>query len=199
MGSAGPRTGLSDAWSSALCPPASPSHVSPLAGTLQWALGRVPWLPTSVPALSSGPSQAPCPLSPYLSLLVLPPVHSAEPAWPPLLWPLTPTPLLSQSRCSLPRPCSGSSLGVQILEPPWCVHAGGHGSVESNSTSGRGIRASGMGALETPPSATPSPLPLLNRASRRSHPLGVFVREAISEGVLWLGWPRERLAQVPQR
>lgn len=45
----------------------------------------------------------------------------------------------------------------------------------------------------SPPPPNPPPCRAERSAGHRR--LGVFVREAISEGVLWLGWPRERPAR----
>lgn len=156
-----------------------------------------------MPALSSGPRQAPDPavsLPPLLSL----PLFCAHPgpAWLPPPWPpFPPFRLLSQSQCTTPGLVPEAASVFRPSSPPpspgVCTQ-GVTGQWQVMAAWAWVSEPLGSGASETqhpchpqPPSLLPTPL---RRAERSAAPrrLGVFVREAISEGVLWLGWPRER-------
>lgn len=169
-------------------------------------LWATPWpLPhSSLPPhlLSSGPRPAPPPLPPCLPLLpLLPPLCRVWPRWPPP----SPPPVQSVTGVATPSLCSGSRLGVETFRHPLGVCTAGHGSVERRQLRPECLSRWNQGPPRqhpAPPPSPPAPYPPPRPAGAQpSAPqlTGVFVREAISEGVLWLGQPRERPAQVPQR
>lgn len=102
-----------------------------------------------------------------------------------------------------PSLCSGSRLGVQTFRQPLGVCAQGVTVSRETATPARESEPleSGASSETAPrPSSAPYPPPRPSGAQPSAPQLtGVFVREAISEGVLWLGQPRERPAQVPRR
>lgn len=140
-----------------------------------------------------------------------PPPRSPSPAVASAAVALLPSPPPSQSVAEHhPRPCSGSSLGVQTFQspPPGVCAQGVTGQSRVTAAWAWGsepLRTRGLGDAAPLPPSPPRPPSLLPppacRAERSAahRRLGVFVREAISEGVLWLGRPRERPAQVPRR
>lgn len=185
----------------------SPFGQNTAPGSWLWAtLWPLP-LP-SLPALSSGPRQAPDPAVSLPPLLPLP-LFCAQPgpAWPPPPCPHRrgPLPLPSPFSVSHSVPPQAlfrkqprcSDLQVPPLPPDVCTQ-GVTGQWRVMAAWAWVSEPLGSGASETqhpchpqPPSLLPTPS---RRAERSAAPrrLGVFVREAISEGVLWLGRPRER-------
>lgn len=113
-----------------------------------------------LPALSSGPRQGPDPAVSLPPLLPLP-LFCAQPSLP---WPLPPLPY-PVSHPHHPRPCSGSSLGVQTFTSPWvCAHRAARVSRERRklgpgclSRWGQGPRRHGSPATTSPPAPSCPP------------------------------------------
>ena len=192
--------GLWNSWSSSLCPPGLPvtgSHL--LDRTLQLALGH-----TVAPATlltPSPPAELRAEAGPSSAASLPPPPPSA------------PSSLLSLAQVapSFSSPCSVSHRGSypkpMFRKPSWCsnlqaaprrVRTAGHESVERRqlrpeclSRWNQGPRRQHPAPPPSPPAPYPPPRP---SGAQPSAPqlTGMFVREAISEGVLWLGQPRER-------
>lgn len=205
-GGAGPRTGSRVPGALCCAHPASLSQISHLlARTLQPAAGSGP---------HGGPRRRPaCLLCAQGRGRPLTPLSPCLPSS------LCPSSALSLAQCGLhcrgpprlPSPFSVSHSAGLVPEaalvfrpshppPRVCAHGGGGGTGQLRVTAAWawGSEPLGSGASETqhlchpqPPSLLPTPLCQAERSAAPRR-LGVFVREAISEGVLWLGRPRER-------
>lgn len=193
--------------------PWSPFGQNSAAGSWLWApLGSLP--PPSWPARSSGPGQAPDPAVPSASPSPsAPPPRSPPPAVASAAVALLPSPPPSQSQSTTPGLVPEAASASRPSSPPppptpdVCTQGvTGQSRVTAAWAWGsEPLRTRGLGdAAPLPPSPTRPPFllppPACRAESSAAHRrLGVFVREAISEGVLWLGRPRERPAQVPRR
>lgn len=160
-------------------------------------------LPPSLPSALS--SAQPSPAWP----LAWPPPPWSPLLWPSSLWPSSPPTSQSVTRSHPDLVLEAASVCKHSSSPPppraRCVHLGGSLVSREWQQLGSGcLSCWGQGPRRhsTLPPSAPSFLhapPCRAGRSAGHRRLGVLVREAISEGVLWLGQPRERLAQVPPR